>query len=151
MFMDDGFENYSVIGTLSIPIPNRTARHNVTRGEIDLRRARSLKSRTEQDVILDVRSAARGILASARGIEAAERRRLAAEEQLRAERIRLEHGESTPFEVLQRESDLVDAESQKIAALQAYRAADARLERAQGTILESYRIRIDSVRQPVMR
>ncbi len=151
MFMDDGFENYSVIGTLSIPIPNRAARHNVTRGEIDLRRARSLKSRTEQDVILDVRSAARGILASARGIEAAERRRLAAEEQLRAERIRLEHGESTPFEVLQRESDLVDAESQKIAALQAYRAADARLERAQGTILDSYRIRIDSVRQPVMR
>jgi outer membrane protein TolC len=151
MFSEDGFENYSVVGTFSIPIPNRTARRNVTRGEIDLRRARSLKSRTEQDVILDVRSAARGILASARGIEAAERRRLAAEEQLRAERIRLEHGESTPFEVLQRESDLVDAESQKIAALQSYRAADARLERAQGTILESYRIQIDDVRQPVMR
>jgi outer membrane protein TolC len=151
MFMDDGFENYSVVGTFSIPIPNRTARRNVTRGEIDLRRARSLKSRTVQDVILDVRSAARGILAAARGIEAAERRRLAAAEQLRAERIRLEHGESTPFEVLQRESDLVDAESQKIAALQAYRASDARLERAQGTILESYRIQIDDVRQPVMR
>jgi outer membrane protein TolC len=145
MYSEDGFENYSVRGIFSIPIPNRAARHNVNRSKIELRRAKTQKSRTKQDVILAVRSAARGIIASAQGIEAAERRRLAAEEQLRAERIRLEHGESTPFEVLQRESDLVDAESQKITALQAHRAADARLERAQGTILDTYRIRVDSI------
>ncbi len=146
LFSEDGFENYSVRGIFSIPIPNRTARHNVIKSEIELRRARTRKARTKQDVILSVRSAARGITASSRGIQAAERRRLAAEEQLRAERIRLEHGESTPFEVLQRESDLVDAESQKIGALQAYRAAEARLERAQGTILDTYRIHVDDVR-----
>ena len=40
---------------------------------------------------------------------------MAAAEQLRAESIRLEHGESTPFDVLLREQDLVKAESQKIA------------------------------------
>lgn len=147
MYSEDGFENYSVAGIFSIPIPNRTARANVTKGEIDLRRAKTQKVRTKQDVILNVRAAARGLLASGRGIEAAERRRLAAEEQLRAERIRLEHGESTPFEVLQRESDLVDAESQKIGALQSYRAAEARLERAQGTILETYRIAVEDVRE----
>jgi outer membrane protein TolC len=146
MYTEDGFENYSIRGTFSIPIPNRTARRNVNRSKIELRRAKTLKVRTEQDVILDVRSAARGIIASAQGIEAAERASLAAQEQLRAERIRLEHGESTPFEVLQRESDLVDAESQKISALQAHRAAEARLERAQGTILDTYRIRVDDVR-----
>ena len=151
LFSDDGFENATVTGTFSIPIPNTTARRNVTKSEIELRRARSRRARTEQGVILTVRAAARGLLASAQGIEAAERRRLAAQEQLRAERIRLEHGESTPFEVLQRESDLVDAESQKIRALQAYRAADARLDRAQGTILETHRIQIDDVRQASMR
>jgi outer membrane protein TolC len=150
-FEDEGAENYDFRGTFSIPIPNTTGRRNVTRSELELRRARTQRARTKLDVIVAVRSAARGILASAQGIEAAERRRLAAEEQLRAERIRLEHGESTPFEVLQRESDLVDAESQKITALQAYRTAEARLERAQGTILDTYRIQLDDVRSPGMR
>jgi outer membrane protein len=150
MFAEDGFENYSVRGTFSIPIPNTAASRNVTKSEIELRRSKTQKTRTKQNVILNVRAAARGILASARGINAAERRRLAAEEQLRAERIRLEHGESTPFEVLQRESDLVDAESQKIDALKAYRVAEARLERAQGTILATYRIEIDTVYDTAM-
>ncbi|MFP6654165.1 MAG: TolC family protein, partial [Myxococcota bacterium] len=150
-FEDEGFENYDFRGVFTIPIPNTAGRRLVTRSKLDLRRARTQRSRTKLDVIVAVRSAARGILASARGIEAAERRRLAAAEQLRAERVRLEHGESTPFEVLQRESDLVEAESQKITALQAYRRADARLERAQGSILERYRIQLDDVRSPRMR
>lgn len=150
-FEEEGAENYDFRGIFSIPIPNTTGRRNVARSELELRRARTQRARTKLDVIVAVRSAARGILASARGIEAAERRRLAAKEQLRAERIRLEHGESTPFEVLQRESDLVDAESQKITALQAYRTAEARLERAQGTILDTYRIQLDDVRSPGMR
>ena len=74
---------------------------------------------------------------------AAERRRLASEEQLRAETIRLEHGESTPFDVLQREEDLVGAESQKIFALQAYRDSLTALERAQGTILRNHNVVVE--------
>ena len=50
-------------------------------------------------------------VASVQGIEAAERAEAAAAEQLRAERVRLEHGESTPFDVLLREQDLVQAQS----------------------------------------
>jgi outer membrane protein TolC len=146
MYTEDGFESYSVRGTFSIPIPNRAARRNVSRSKIELRRAKTTKSQTKQRAILAVRAATRGIIASQQGIEAAERRRLAAEEQLRAERIRLEHGESTPFEVLQRETDLVEAESQRIDALRKHRFADARLERVQGTILDTYRIRVDDVR-----
>ena len=94
-----------------------------------------------------VRAAARGLLASAQGVQAAERRRVAAVEQLRAEQIRLEHGESTPYDVLLRQSDLVDAESQKIGALQAFRNAQAELERQQGTILETWNVSIANVRE----
>jgi HAE1 family hydrophobic/amphiphilic exporter-1 len=135
-FSSDGSENYRVQGVFSIPFPNTTARKRVVRSRLDLQRSKTRRARLEQTIILEVRRAARTLEASAQGIEAAERRRLAAEEQLRAERIRLEHGESTPFEVLQRESDLVEAESQKIGALQAYRSAEIGLERAQGTILD---------------
>ena len=146
-FKSDGSDNYTVRGVFSIPIPNTAARKRVVRSQLDLRRSKTRRLRLEQNIILEVRAAARLLLASAQGIGAAERRRLAAEEQLRAERIRLEHGESTPFDVLQRETDFVEAESQKIAALQAYRSAEVGLERAQGTILDVRGIVIDDARE----
>ncbi|HIL01332.1 MAG TPA: hypothetical protein EYG06_04535, partial [Myxococcales bacterium] len=57
------------------------------------------------------------------------------------------HGESTPFDVLQRERDLVDAESQKISALQAYRVSQAALQREEGTILADRNVVIEQVRK----
>ena len=66
-----------------------------------------------------------------------------AREQLRAERVRLEHGESTPFDVLLREQDLVQAQSQKILAQNAYHNSITGLDRAQGTILERNQIVVE--------
>ncbi len=137
----------SIRGVFTIPIGNIRGRKEVVRARLENRRARSELTRLKQSIIVRVRSAARGLVASAKGVEAAERRRLAAAEQLRAEKIRLEHGESTPFDVLQRERDLVEAESQKITALQAFRNSQVELERQQGTILESRNIMIDQVRE----
>ena len=138
---------YSAKGVFTIPIPNTAARRGVSKAQLQLRKAGSELTRLKQGIIVTVRAAARGLLASAQGVEAAERRRGAAAEQLRAERIRLEHGESTPFDVLQRERDLVEAESQKIAALKAFRVSQVALDRAEGTILESRNIVIDHVRE----
>lgn len=144
-FSNDGSENYSARAVFSIPVPNTLGRKRVKQREFELRRAQSTRRRSEQVIILEVRDAARTLLSSAQGIDAAERRRLSAMEQLRAERIRLEHGESTPFEVLQREEKLVEAENLKIVALQTYRAAEVGLDRAQGTILEVHEVEIDSI------
>ncbi|MEE9607109.1 MAG: TolC family protein, partial [Myxococcota bacterium] len=123
------------------------ARHGVSRTHLELRRARTQKTRLEQSIILGVREAARNLESAQEGIEAAERARVAAEEQLRAERIRLEYGESTPFDVLLREEVFVDAESGKIAALQVYRTSVTDLARRQGTILRNRNISIDAVGQ----
>lgn len=148
-FTRDGANNYRVQGIFSVPIPNTSARKRVNRSEFELRRSKASRIRLEQGIVLEVRSASRTLYASASGIEAAERRRLAAQEQLRAERIRLEHGESTPFDVLLREEDLVEAESQKINALQVFRSAETALDRAEGTILDSHAIELDAARVPV--
>ena len=142
-----GPRELSAVGIVSIPIGNTTARKNVSRARIELRQAESQITRLEQDIIVSVRRSARGLLASAQGVEAAERRRIAASEQLRAEKIRLEHGESTPFDVLQRERDLVDAESQKISALRAFRVSQANLQREEGTILSDRNVVIEQVRR----
>jgi outer membrane protein TolC len=138
--------NWSTRGLFSIPLGNRAADAREAQAELSLARARSSERRLGQNIVLEVRAAVRNLRSAQEGIVAAERRRLAAAEQLRAERIRLENGESTPFDVLQRERDLVDAESQKIAAEQIYRNSITGLDRAQGTILESRNIRVEDVR-----
>jgi outer membrane protein TolC len=145
-FDADGALAWSVRGVFSVPIGNRAGRHRVSRQELELRRAGTQYKRTQQDIVLQVRAAARDLDSAQQGIEAAERRQRAAEEQFRAERIRLEQGESTPFDVLQREEDLAEAESQRIAAFRVYRNSVAGLERAQGTILRNRNVAIDDAR-----
>lgn len=145
-FSSSGAKNWSLTANFSIPIGNVQARSGARSRELELRRARTSLKRTEQSIVLEARAAIRDLVSSREGIEAAERRRLAAEEQLRAERVRLEYGDSTPFDALQRERDLVEAESQKITALQLYREAIARLDAAQGTILEDRNVLIEEAR-----
>ena len=145
-FTNDAANEFSARALFSIPIPNRRARGEVSKATVELRRSTVQKRRVEQAIILQVRKAVRDLESAREGIEAAERRRLAAAEQLRAEQVRLEYGESTPFDVLDRERDLVDAESQKIRAYQVYRTSATDLDRAQGTILRNRNIAIDRVR-----
>ena len=140
---EEGKKQWSATGVFSIPLGNVKGRHDVTKAELELRRADRELKRLEQSIVLEVRNATRNLISAQKGIEAAERRRLAAAEQFRAEGIRLEQGESTPFDVLQRERDLVDAESQKINALRVYRDSVTELHRAQGSILEEHNIAVE--------
>jgi outer membrane protein len=142
-FSDDANEKYTVRGVLTIPLGNVSARSQHVKAQLELRRAQTRLRRLQQDIISQVREASRNLEASVEGIEAAERGRVAAAEQLRAERVRLEHGESTPFDVLLRQEDLVRAESQKIAAQQVYNNSVTGLERAQGTILSRHHIVVE--------
>ena len=135
-FSSDKHDQWSGGLVFSIPIGNTSARATHRKAGIRLRQIKTREVRLEQVIILEVRDAVRNLRSTLQGIEAANRRVAAANEQIRAEQIRLEHGESTPFQVLQREEDLVEAERQKIVALQGYHDSVAALERAQGTILE---------------
>jgi outer membrane protein len=150
----DSYDNFftqsaadRVVGgaVFSIPIPNTAGRHGVSKSELELRRAMVQKRRVEQQIVLEVREAARNLTSAQEGIASSERRREAAAEQLRAEKIRLEYGESTPFDVLLRERDLVGAETEKIFAYRVYRTSVTDLDRFQGTILQSRNIAIDAV------
>jgi outer membrane protein TolC len=144
-FEKRGGREYAVGGVISIPLGNYGPRHSVSKARLELRRAKTQMLALNQNIILEVRRDIRLFEAALKGIDASERQRIAAEEQLRAERIRLEHGESTPFDVLQKESDLVNAEVSKIRALQLYRTSAANLDRRQGTILRTHNIVVGSV------
>jgi outer membrane protein TolC len=143
----DDATDYSARARLSIPFPNTAARKTASRTEMELARARTSKRRLEQDIIIEVRRSARDLNASQEAIVAARAAERAAAEQLRAERIRLEYGESTPFDVLQREEDLVDRENELINAFQVWHVSSVALDRAQGTILRNRSIAIGEVRK----
>ncbi len=128
---------------VSIPLPNTAGRAGVSRAKLELRRAEISRRRQEQDIIVGVRKAARRLEAAQGGIRAAERAEAAASEQLRAEKIRLEYGESTPFDVLLREQDLVTAQQRFIGAFNEYRQSITGLDRQQGTILRNRNIQIE--------
>ncbi len=146
-YWQDSFDrtsnSWGVRGFLTVPLGNIAGRNNVSKAQLELRRAYVEKKRVEQDIILNVRAAARDLKASQEGIEAAERRQVAAGEQLRAEEIRLEYGESTPFDVLLREQDLVAADQEFIEAVEVYRSSATGLDRAQGTILRNRNINVE--------
>jgi outer membrane protein TolC len=142
-FNNNGASQWSGGAVVTIPIGNVSGRAGVSKARLELRRAHTEVRRLELDIVVEVRDAIRTLASSLEGIEAAERRRVAAAEQLRAESIRLEYGESTPFDVLLREEVLVDAEVQKIFALQAYHNSVTSLDRAQGTILRNSNIAVE--------
>lgn len=142
-FSAQGERNATIGLQFSIPLGNRGARADVDIAELELRRSRVRARRAEQQIVLDVREAIRNLRSSREGIGAAERRLAAAEEQLRAESIRLEHGESTPFDVLQRERDRAEAEGQRIEALRDYHTSVTALDRAQGTLLRDRGVHLE--------
>jgi len=142
-FRAGGNQGFSVIGRVEVPIGNRTGRSLATQRSIELRRARTLLARQRQGIILDVRNAVRQIESSERAVESARRLQQAVTESLRAEQERLRLGDSTPFQVLQFEEDLAEAERQLIGALTGHRNAVTALEAAQGTLLEARDIQVD--------
>jgi outer membrane protein TolC len=138
-----GNHGFSVQGQFAMTLGNRAAEANVTQRAIELRRSRARLRQLEQTVLLNVREAVRGIDSAAKAVSAAERRRAASTETLRAEQERLRLGDSTPFQVLEFEEDLAEAERQLIDSLRSHRNALTRIEQAQGTLLRARGIDID--------
>lgn len=142
-FTNEGADSHSVGFQVSIPLGNTRARSEHRLEKLRLRRLGVERVRLEQAIIVEVRAAIRDLRSALQGIRAAERAVDAAREQLRAEQIRLEQGESTPFDVLEREEDMVQAETALIAALEVYHNSVAALDRAQGTILRDRNVVVE--------
>ncbi len=134
--------SWAIGARFELPLGNDVARAELGQRKIELRRAHTRMRRVEQDIILDVRNAARVLRNSADSVAASERRRVASAEALRAEEVRLRLGDSTPFLVLEFEEDLTESASQVIRSLQAYRNAITALERSQATLLRSRNISV---------
>ena len=136
------FASWSAGFNIMIPLGNSTAEGNYAQATLNEDRARTEQLRTEQQVVLEVRQAVRGVRAAFEAVGSTGKRRELAEEQLRIETDRFGVGMSTNFEVLQFQDQLAVSRSQELRTRIEHVWATAELARATGTLLDKYGIRI---------
>ena len=143
--IDREFKNWSIGLKFSYPILNRRARGQRGAALYIWEAGKAGLSALEQNVLLEVRTAARDIETSRRSIAAAQKSRELAERNLDAERKKYENGMTTSFQVLSITNDLSAARTNELQALAVYRKALSAYHFAVADILEWKGIRIDDL------
>ncbi len=136
------FTSWSAGFNVTVPLGNSAAEGTYAQATLNADRARTERLRTEQQIVLEVRRAARGVHAAFDAVGSTGKTRELAEEQLRIETDRFGVGMSTNFEVLQFQDQLAVSRSQELRARIEYRLSTAELARATGTLPDKYGIRV---------
>jgi outer membrane protein len=132
---------------MTLPLRNRVAQADAARDEVQLRQAQARTEKLEESIRQDIENAEIALETSFAAYKAATATRGAQEELLRAERDKLEFGQSTPLLVLQNESYVAQARSTEIAARSNYKKAQIELDRALGDLLAKNGISLDDAVQ----
>ncbi len=125
--------NWSVAMTLSLPLNTVVSRAAAASARLSWDRAKVSVERAEQQVLLEVRNAAREVEANYKRILATQAALRLAEKKLEAEEKKVKAGLSMNYTLLQIQRDLAQARSQELQARVDYALALARLDRATGS------------------
>jgi outer membrane protein TolC len=143
--IDRDFKNWSIGLNFSYPILNRRARGQRGAALYTWEASKANLGALEQNVMLEVRAAARDIETARRSTVAAQKARELAERNLDAERKKFENGMTTSFQVLQITNDLSAARTIELQSLAVYRKALSSYHFAVADILEWKGIKIEDL------
>jgi outer membrane protein TolC len=143
--IDRDFKNWSIGLRFSYPILNRRAKGQRGAALYTWEANKAGLTALEQNVLVEVRAAARDIDTAARSIVAAQKSRELAERNLDAERKKFENGMTTSFQVLEITNDLSLARGNELQALAIYRKALSAYHYAIADILDWKGIRIEDL------
>ena len=141
--LDQDFERWQVQLLLSYPLQNRERRAQRVISDLALERGLVELEQLQQQIVTEVRAAARQVETAAKQIEAARVSRELEERNLDAERKRYENGMSSSFRVLEIQEDLTLARSREVAAITAYRRALSEFYRSIGMLLEQKGVELE--------
>jgi outer membrane protein TolC len=134
------FYSYGV--ALTIPIGNTGARSRYKADKASMRELVLQTKKVELSIITAIDDDIKNIQSDLLKVDSTRKARIFAEQALQAEQIKLEHGTSTSFVVLQLQSNLTTARSSEIRALADYNIAQEQLAFDEGTTLERNNIKL---------
>lgn len=140
--LDGDFEGWSVALNFSYPLQNRVAKARKAQAELALEEGNFQLRNLEQQVLTEVRQAARGVETAAKQIESAQVSSKLQAKNLEAEQKRYENGLSTSFQVLEIQEDLSAARSNEVSAIISYRRALVTYQQAIGRLLDEHEIEL---------
>jgi outer membrane protein TolC len=142
---DRSFKSWSIGLNVSYPILNRYAKGQRGAAKYLLESSRATLTTTQQNVIVEVRDAARAIDTAKRQIAATGKGRELAERNLDAEKKKFDNGMTTSFQVNQIQRDLSAARTRELQALVIYRKAVAAYHNAIADNLEWRGISVEGI------
>jgi outer membrane protein TolC len=138
-------KNWAIGVNFSYPIMNRAAKGLAGLARYTMESDKAIFVVTQENVIVEVRAAARAIDTAARSIDAAVKGRELGERNLDAEKKKFDNGMSTTFQVNQIQRDLSVARTAEQQALAIYRKAIAQYHFAIADNLDWKGIRVEGL------
>ncbi len=139
------YKNWSVGITLDIPFNTFVSRADYAQARVNLEQSILALKNQEQQIFLEIKSAVRAVQTDYKRVQAYKVARELADKTLEAEEEKLKVGISTPYFVLEYQTDLVTAQTNEIKAIIDYNLSLARLNRALGISLKEKNIRFSKV------
>jgi outer membrane protein TolC len=122
--------------SLSLSLRNRTAQADSLRSQLEQNQQLISLQRSRNSIAVEVQKAIIGLIQGKAQVEAARKAAALALEIWEGEKVRLEAGASTSYQVILRERDYVAAKQAEVAATAAYARAIIEMDRARGLTLE---------------
>jgi outer membrane protein len=136
------YPDYSFGVNLSFPIRNRSGQAAMATNLLQERQLRTQLQQQKNNVAQDVRNAVIAVTQAKAQIEAAHKATILAQQTLDAEQKKFQLGESTVFNVIQTQRDLVTAQGTEVQAHSTYAKALTQFYQATGTTLQKYNIEL---------
>lgn len=134
------YKNWTVGLTLTIPLNTLLSRAAYAQARVDLEQTQLMLKNQEQQALLEIKNALRGVETNYKRVQARKIARELAEKKLEAEEEKLKVGLTTNYFVLQYQRDLANAQTMELKAIIDYNLSMASLNRALGITLEEKNI-----------
>ncbi|GAH72140.1 unnamed protein product, partial [marine sediment metagenome] len=139
------YPNWSVTLTLDIPLNSFVSRAAYAQAQVNLEQSMLQLKNQEQQIYLEIKNTVRAVQTDYKRVQAYKIARELAKKKLTAEEERFRVGLTTPYFVLQYQTELSTAQSNELNAIIAYNLSLARLNRATGVSLKEKNIRFTEI------
>jgi outer membrane protein TolC len=134
------YQFYSYGVSVTIPLGSTGARNNYRSAKAGLEQLLLQAKKIEQTIVAAIDNDVKTVESDLQKVDSTRHARLYAEDALEAEQLKLHHGRSTSFVVLQLQNNLTAARLAEIQALAGYNIAQEQLALDEGINLEQNRI-----------